>query len=225
MISGLFMNIVRLINQYLNGRGKSKGRQPCERFSSFDYCYNHFYSFYHDNRVSELADDRNLQMSCLQLGFYLASWGMLRGSSFLIEKSVKHYGNVISAISEMDPILWEIDVDSYSEENIDLLMDCKTRIIDALGRDNAKTLDTLVSKIMLGVFANVPAFDANFCGSMHMHKLNQDSLREIKKFYNDHEESFDSVNTIYTYDFSGGETDIIYTKAKLVDMCGFMDGQ
>ena len=219
------MNIVRLINQYLNGRGKSKGRQPCERFSSFDYCYNHFYSFYHDNRVSELADDRNLQMSCLQLGFYLASWGMLRGSSFLIEKSVKHYGNVISAISEMDPILWEIDVDSYSEENIDLLMDCKTRIIDALGRDNAKTLDTLVSKIMLGVFANVPAFDANFCGSMHMHKLNQDSLREIKKFYNDHEESFDSVNTIYTYDFSGGETDIIYTKAKLVDMCGFMDGQ
>ncbi len=83
-----FMNVEKSINQYLVGRGKSKGRQPYERFSSFDYCYNHFYSFYRDNRVPELADDRNLQMSCLQLGFYLASWGMLRGSSFLIEKSV-----------------------------------------------------------------------------------------------------------------------------------------
>ncbi len=136
----------------------------------------------------------------------------------------EHYGNVISAIAEMKPRLWEIDVDSYSEKNIDLLMDCKTRIIDALGKDNAKTWDTLVSKIMLGVFANVPAFDTNFCRSMHMHKLNKDSLREIKKFYNHNKGSFDSVNTIYTYDFPGGETDIIYTKAKLVDMCGFIDG-
>ena len=29
--------------------------------------------------TADLAAPENLQMSCLQLGFYLASWGMLRG--------------------------------------------------------------------------------------------------------------------------------------------------
>ncbi len=104
-------------------------------------------------------------------------------------------------------------------------MDCKAEIIDALGSGNAKTWDTLVSKIMLGVFANVPAFDANFCRSMHMHKLNEDSLSKIKNFYDDNKELLNSF-TIHTYDFlTGQETEIIYTKAKLVDMCGFMDGK
>jgi hypothetical protein len=34
---------------------------------------------------------------------------------------------------------------------------------------------------MFGVFENVPAFDANFCRSMHMHKLNKDPLGRISK--------------------------------------------
>jgi hypothetical protein len=38
-------------------------------------------------------------MSCLQIGFYLASWGMMRGSSFLLEKSVRNFSNLIIAIS------------------------------------------------------------------------------------------------------------------------------
>jgi hypothetical protein len=39
---------------------------------------------------------RNLHMFCLQLGFYLASWGMLRGSSTLLCKSTRHYEPVIN---------------------------------------------------------------------------------------------------------------------------------
>jgi len=156
------MDVKKSINQFLEGNGKNKGRKPDERYASFDFCYNYFYSFYKRNKLDELADEKNLQMSCLQLGFYLASWGMMRGSSFLLEKSVKNYKNLITAISKMNPKLWEIDVDDYNEENISLLLNCKQDIIEALSKDNAKTWNTLVTKIMLGIFANVPAYDDNF---------------------------------------------------------------
>ena len=215
------MYVKKSINQYLEGNGKNKGRKPNERYASFDFCYNYFYSFYKRNKLNELADEKNLQMSCLQLGFYLASWGMMR-NSFLLEKSIKNYKNLIVVISKMNPKLWEIDVDKYDEENIELLLNCKKQIVEVLGKEN-KPSDTLVSKIMLGVFANIPAYDKYFRKSLKLHSLNKKSLLKIKKFYEENKETFDSFK-IHTFDFlTSQKTDIIYTKAKLIDMCGFMD--
>ena len=218
------MDVKKSINQFLEGNGKNKGRKSDERYASFDFCYNYFYSFYKRNKLDELADEKNLQMSCLQLGFYLASWGMMRGSSFLLEKSVKNYKNLIVAISKMNPKLWEIDVDKYDEDNIRLLLNCKQQIIEVLGKEN-KPSDTLITKIMLGVFANIPAYDQYFRKSLKLHSVNKKSLLKIKKFYNENKETFDSFK-IHTFDFlTSQETDIIYPKAKLIDMYGFMDGQ
>ena len=215
------MYVKKSINQYLEGNGKNKGRKPNERYASFDFCYNYFYSFYKRNKLNELADEKNLQMSCLQLGFYLASWGMMR-NSFLLEKSIKNYKNLIVVISKMNPKLWEIDVDKYDEENIELLLNCKEQIVGVLGKEN-KPSDTLVSKIMLGIFANIPAYDKYFRKSLKLHSLNKKSLLKIKKFYEENKETFDSFK-IHTFDFlTSQKTDIIYTKAKLIDMCGFMD--
>ena len=45
---------------YLDGMGKNRDRKPDERFASFDYCYNYFYSFYSQNRISQLANDDNM---------------------------------------------------------------------------------------------------------------------------------------------------------------------
>lgn len=53
---------------------------PNERYTSFDYCYNYFLT------TNDLEKD--IERSCLTLGFYLASWGMFRGSSFLLQKSL-----------------------------------------------------------------------------------------------------------------------------------------
>lgn len=218
------MDIKESIDLFVNGRGKNKGKKPDERYSSFDYCYNYFYSFYAEDKIPELATDENLQMSCLQLGFYLASWGMMRGSSFLLEKSLRHFKNLIIAISKMDSKLWEIDVNNYNDKNIKLLLNCKDNIVKALSKKNNPS-DTLVTKIMLGVFASVPAFDQYFGKSMHMYTFNERSLRKIKKFYEENKSTIDSFE-IKTFDFITSEyTDIFYSKAKLIDMCGFMDGQ
>lgn len=219
------MGVNKFINQFLEGNGKNKGKKPEERYSSFDYCYNYFYSFHDQKKISKLADEDNIELSCLHLGFYLASWGMLRGSSFLLEKSLKHYENLINSISSMDSKIWEIDIDNYNSDNVELIMNCKNEIIDALGPENAKTWDTLTSKIMLGVFGNVPAFDKYFQDGMKLHSFNEKSLNEVNQFYMDNKDDFDSFK-IYTFDFkSSNESDIIYTKAKLVDMYAFMKGQ
>ena len=218
------MNIKEAMDQFLHGGGKNRGKKPDERYASFDFCYNYFYSFYKEKRLPELANNENLQTSCLQLGFYLASWGMMRGSSFLLEKSVRNFRELITCFSKMDSCLWEIDVDNYNDENISILLDCKQQIINSLGEKNNPS-DTLITKIMLGVFANVPAFDTYFRKSLKVHSFNKKSLLKIKDFYEDNKSVFDSYQ-IHTFDFlSSKESDIVYTKAKLIDMCGFMDGQ
>ena len=129
----------------------------------------------------------------------------------------------------MDSKLWDIDVDNYNDENIDLLIDnCKSKIINALGKDNNPS-DTLVTKIMMGVFANVPAYDGNFKKCLkknnYCQTFNKRSLKQIKEFYEENKDIFDSFE-IHTVNFlESEERDTIYTKAKLIDMCGFMDGQ
>ena len=218
------MNIEKNIRQFVNGEGKNQGRKPTERYSSFDYCFNYFQSFRDKNRVSDLAKSTQIQESCLQLGFYLASWGMLRGSSFLLEKSVKYYENLIFGISSFDNRIWTIDIDCYTDKNISMLLDCKEMIADSLGKSNNPS-DTLITKIMLGVFGNTPAFDSFFRQGFGIQSFGRKSLTKISDFYQQNKNIIDKYD-IFTFDFATGEkTKRKYTKAKLIDMIGFVEGQ
>src|SRR5438093_12679315 len=82
-------------------------REPTTRYTSFDYCFNHFQS--HRDGPADLSSLSGMELSCLHLGFYLASWGMLRGSSPLLMHSIKHYAPVIEVIASPSPSIWEID--------------------------------------------------------------------------------------------------------------------
>jgi hypothetical protein len=213
------MDVSKNISAYL------KDRNPELRYASFDYCFNYFKSFYENGKVEEIASQENLQMSCLQLGFYLASWGMLRGSTFLLQKSVKHFEALIKEVASMDTSLWEIDVDLYSSENIDIILTTKNRIRKQLGDKSEYASDTLISKIMLGVFGNVPAFDQNFCTGFGMNKsLIKNNLLTLRDYYKDYRNEING-QIIRTIDFeTGKETNRFYTKAKIIDMVGFIEG-
>jgi hypothetical protein len=209
------------LRRFMEGSGKNKGRHPGERYASFDYCFNHFQQFREEARFPSLADHTGMQLSCLHLAFYLASWGMFRGSSFLLEKSVKFFEPLIVAISEMPKGVWAIDADRYTDDNIALLMECADTIAHGLDVTNKPT-DTLITKIMLGVFGNIPAFDDNFKKGFG-HSFGRNGLKMISKFYDDHKTRIDAKE-IYTFDFSGNETKRRYTKAKIIDMIFFTKG-
>ncbi|MFA7446131.1 MAG: hypothetical protein WCY89_09305 [Flavobacteriaceae bacterium] len=178
--------------------------EPENREASFDYCYNYFYV----NRGESLLGN-NLEKSCLVLGFYLASWGMLRGSSFLLGKSVKYFEETIKIISKTDGSYWEIDLDKYDEENIKKIIEIYHKIKDVLVEENRTHL-TLVTKVLLGVFGFVPAYDSYFCqtfgrlyrGECGFTYVNEKSLKCIKDFYEKHKEIFDKLySNTYTIDF------------------------
>ena len=213
------MDISANIRSYLNDRS------PVKRYSSFDYCFNYFSDFYERDNIEAIADPTNVQLSCLQLGFYLASWGMFRGKAFLLQKSAKHYEPLISVIAEMPKVCWKIDLDAYSDKTISLLLEIYKHISGSLGEDDEYASTTLVTKIMLGVFGNVPALDDNFCKGFSFSKYFSGSLlRKISDFYQTNKEEFDR-HRIKTIDFSTGiEIDRYYTKAKLLDMVGFIEG-
>jgi hypothetical protein len=211
------INIQTNVQQFL------KDRNGFLRYASFDYCFNYFQSF-RENNIAELASDGHIHESCLQLGFYLASWGMFRGSSFLLNRSVKHFENTIRLIAGFDPIIWSIDVEGYSKENIKILVKFKECLIESLGENN-KPSDTLVTKIMLGVFGNTPAFDTNFSTAFHSWTLCERSLKKVANFYNQNRDRIDNYD-IHTIDImTGGETARKYTTAKIIDMIGFIEGQ
>lgn len=218
------MDIDTNVQRYLQGGGKHQGLQPKERYASFDYCYNYFKSFHEAENVNSISDPANMQQSCLQIGFYLASWGMLRGSTFLLQKSAKFYESLVRCIATSEPTLWSIDVDCYTEENLDCVVRCEHKIVQAL-RDGGHASATLVTKIMLGVYGNVPAFDDYFKKGLKIRWSGKSSLRKIAVFYQEHKQVIDSVD-ISTLDFATSQqTHRKYPKAKIIDMVGFIQGQ
>jgi hypothetical protein len=199
---------------------------PNDRYASFDYCYNYFRS------TKDLNVD--IEKSCLILGFYLASWGMFRGSSFLLQHSVKHFKPTIEYINTLDKSVWLIDVDNYCDDNMKIIVniykEIKIRLIP-----NGNTDLTLITKVLLGVFGFIPAFDTYFCdtfralsnGQCGFRRVNKISLSYIHNFYQENNYSIDNLSAkTFTTDFlTGGKTKINYPKAKIIDMYGFNSGQ
>ena len=198
---------------------RDAGRHPLERYASFDYCFNYFQGF---KDKKELAQN-NIQNSCLHLGFYLASWGMFH-NSFLLQKSIKFYEPLIKYIASEKCGVWDIDADEYTDTNIEKLIKCGENIKDKLG--NNRVTDTLVTKIMLGVFGNVPAFDSYFRSGSNLGTFNKHSLKEISHFYKSYSEIIsDEASKIKTFEYhSGKESSRLYTRAKIIDMIFFIEG-
>lgn len=82
---------------------------PESRYASFDYCYNYFQDARDAVEKDRLADEDRRLSSCLQLGFYLASWGMMRGSSGLLWRSTAGLVPVIKQIAKEPASFWDLD--------------------------------------------------------------------------------------------------------------------
>jgi hypothetical protein len=210
--------ITKNVQSYLGSRGVD------ERFSSFDYCYNYFAGVHEAGPAVTLHSDEQMELSCLQLGFYLASWGMYRGSGQLIRHSARRLERTLEVIATSPEEIWSIDAGDYSDHHQQLIMSVGEALRETLP---GSATDTLVTKIMLGVFGCVPALDSFFVrgfGISSSKPLRLKTLAAIGEYAASHADELrnQSVNTL---DFaSGSETSRRYTTAKIIDMVFFVHG-
>jgi hypothetical protein len=131
--------------------------EPNHRYRSWEHCFRFFRAWRNESRS-------NLDIAALQLGFYLASWGMYRGSSFLLRRDYTVHKRTIEALfSERFAALWgrEIGSNPADEEYADLILQAAGAVrssYEPFGRAS----DTLVTKILLGTLACLPACDRFF---------------------------------------------------------------
>ena len=206
-------------------------RKQDARYTSFDYCFNYFQSHRERGDVARLAAPGSMQASCLQLGFYLASWGMFRGSGLLIGRSARQFAPVVDLIAEAPPGVWEIDAHCYSDEVCSQLVNLGELIRRALrdpARQSRYPSRTLATKVMLGVFGNVPAFDTYVRDGLRQElgvsRFGAGALREIGRFYRDNAAVIDRRREP-TLDFdTGNTTHRVYSRAKIIDMIFYVEG-
>jgi hypothetical protein len=196
-------------------------RSPAARYASFDYCFNYFQDARDTQRTAALVSDGRLELSCLHLGFYLASWGMMRGSGALHGRSLKELVPVVQAIADEPAATWELDVPGYSEAGI-------TAVLALCGRIRAAysfaASSVLVTKTMLGVFGCIPAFDRFFRLGFGRATLDRATLTKISDFYTVHGPALHAM-PVRTLDFTTGKDTLRrYPQAKIIDMIFFQEG-
>lgn len=205
-------------------------RSPNHRYASWDYCYSYF-----KMNAGNLSHD--MEKSCAILGFYLASWGMLRGSSHLLGRSYRHYSRFIEYVDRLhhdDPEFALLDVPQYNNaatrQSIIEKFKCVCTLID--GEDHESSL-TRATKVMLGVWGNIPAFDRFFRTTLKHHSQSNGYVRLTERALQDVFNLYSAVPATQAYldnaeyfalGFSGAPTTVRYPIAKLIDMYGFIKG-
>ena len=194
-------------------------QDPNHRTKSWEHCYKYFQD----------VKSEDIDAAALHLAFYLASWGMYRGSSFLLQKDYKIHCGVVEKIIEYKH-LWGIDFSSLGgnelSEKLDeiiCLSDCikkyypkKIKIVNGEPK-TVNVTDTLVTKIMLGTLGCIPAYDTYCIAGMRKSgikysKISMTNLKFVVTFYKKHKTEFNKAQE--TVKKSGMD----YPTMKLLDM-------
>jgi len=146
---------------------------------------------------------------------------MLRGSTELLQRSVRTFVPVVEALVSAPAELWTLDADQYSDETIAAVWKFGRELRTPLHEGAS---DILVTKVLLGTMGCVPAFDTNFRRGFQVSTFGPEALRKIGKFYKDNAEVIEAHREP-TLDFdTGTPTNRRYTRAKVIDMIFFIEG-
>lgn len=199
-------NIVENIYEFLDPKkiqNDPTGRQ-LGRYQSWDIVYEDF------------SKSKDVDFLARSLAIYLASWGMMRGSSKLL--SEYNYRIHIEAVNTLLPHLDPLrsypshrnEIAAYVATTCGVIADLK----EYYGKLGVSHTDTLMTKILLGTTAATPAYDRFFKEFLKNQKLTQTlgikSLTQVWNLY------FDNKDELSEFD---------YPAMKLLDMAGFQYGK
>ena len=201
---------------YEDARANENGRSR-----SWEHCYRVF----RDARTDPSPDCDYLS---LHLAFYLASWGMYRGSSFLLQKDYKVLVPIVEKIlkPEYDCLFGVACVglrDPKVQERLKELCDDIAEHFDPIreevaGRKVASSVSpVLITKILMGTLGCVPAYDRFFIDGIKKYKVTTQeyspkSVLKLVDFYEEHNDRLEEARRGMRVG------DLIYPQMKLLDM-------
>ena len=181
------VNLAEKIRAYHGAAGEH------HRYRSWEHCYSYF----------QAAGPRGLlpnsDQAALHLAFYLASWGMYRGSGFLLQFAYTIHMPLVHLIaSERFEKLWGVDMGLHRSHTdlsplvLALIEEVReTYAPFALQNGSGRPSDTLVTKVILGTFGCVPACDELFRLGIKQHGIkysapNRSFIHRILEFCHEH---------------------------------------
>ena len=191
------------------------------RSRSWEHCYRVF-------RDARIDPSPVCDYLSLHLAFYLASWGMYRGSSFLLQKDYKVLTPIVEKIlkPEYDCLFGLACTDLRESEVQDSLEKLYKFIAEHFGpiRDEvagrkvpSSVSPVLITKILMGTLGCVPAYDRFFVDGIKKYKVttqeySQNSLLKLVGFYEEHNDRLEEARRGMRVG------DLIYPQMKLLDM-------
>lgn len=173
---------------------------PHHSNKSWEHCYLFFQKY---AKMGESEQGALLETACLHLGFFLASWGMYRGSTFVIWKDYKIFEGVLEALTDSEfrelwnarfykDLLCSNAVITAKNKEIERVFALSRIIKESLEphstisklngeRKTLRVTDTLVTKIMLGTMGCVAAYDTYF--KKGLSELNIEGHTSFKKSF------------------------------------------
>jgi len=181
------------------GKG-DRGRN--HRFRSWEYCYKAFGMAFVGKKKPSPKD---IDALALQLAFYLASWGMYRGSSFLLQRDYKvHIPAVMIVLKHGE--LRGISFEDLKDEVVEKVYSVATKLCQHYedirkSCNEAKDVEAnissiLVTKVLLGTLGCVPAYDTYLKRALKGLGITQrfgvKSMGELVNFWNENKKAFKS---------------------------------
>ncbi|MBR5947645.1 MAG: hypothetical protein IKZ82_03205 [Clostridia bacterium] len=206
---------------------------PNCRDASFEHCRSFF--------IKDRSEPKKRDEIALHLFAYLASWGMLR-NPFMMQKDYLFHRKVVDILCEdkyNKLLIWE---PLYSKENdsmIALIDNLKERIVETYKKETyykdsekepkphiiKNVTDTLASKIILGTFGCVPAYDENLVRGLKgiaPRKFDADSLKAVIDYAQENKTYIEKCKE--TLKRSIPDACDLYTTMKIVDILLFGKG-
>ncbi len=195
--------------------------EPYHRYRSWEHCYFFFQDL--------LIDKKNIDFGALHLAFYLASWGMYRGSSNLLQNDYKIHIKVIEILLKKK--YQELkNTDVFNNESVNISASLNFELLKEIGsyykEYEVSDTNTLITKVVLGTYASIPAYDSFLYEGMKywnnnarkqnegrvIQSFGRNSYISIIDFLNSHKDEFvQCQNYIAQYG-------IQYPFMKLIDM-------
>ena len=203
------------------------------RYKSWEHCYSAFAG----HKGKKLTED-NIDFLCLNLSFFLASWGMYRASSFLLQKDYRVHVTAIKEIMrDKYKGLWAIKCETYLKDDEiletlfsltrtlkDIYMPIRKSANESVNKKNPnqQISNTLITKILIGTLGCAPAYDRYFKDGVKEYGVastlfNPKGIRNLSEFYVANK-NFEKWRPTITY--NGME----YPQMKVLDMCFWQIG-